>query len=440
MLIAGNMIGIGIFTTTGYYAQNLSSPAGLFFIWVIGGFYAFCGALTYAELSTRFPQAGGDYLFLKNSYHPLLGFLFGWSTLTVTYTGSIAAIAIGFAAYFIRILPEAWQQWALPLPFAGVDLPLLKIIALTITFLLTILNRAGIRKGARFQNIFTLLGIGTLLAIILLGFLSNKGNIAHFRPFFPDSLSAEEVSLLGVALVGVMFTYSGWTVLVYIAGEIKTPRKNIPGAMAMAVGVVALLYILINGVYLYAQPLAAMSGKVEVGYQTLTILFAENTSLIFSLIIILMVLSSLNATILSGARVYYAMASEGRFFKQAGQLHPQYRAPVKSLWLQFVWVAVLILAGTFNELLTYTVFVMALFSSLSGIALFILRRKDGQKSASEAVYRAWGYPLTTIIYLLISAYLMLTTVYHRPAEALWGIFIVLTGVPVYFLWKKKNSG
>lgn len=437
-MIIGNMVGIGIFTTTGYYAQNLSSPAGLFLIWVLGGLYAFCGALTYAELSTRFPEAGGDYLFLKNAYHPLLGFLFGWSTFTVTYTGSIAAIAIGFAAYFSRILPEAYQQWQLSLPYSELNLSFLKIIALVISLILTILNGFGIRKGARFQNVFTLLGIGALAAIIILGLSSGRGNLSHFQPFFPETFNMEEISFLGVALVGVIFTYSGWTVLVYIAGEIRNPRKNIPGAMALAVGVVTLLYILMNGIYLYAQPLGAMSGKVEVGYQTLRVLFEENTTLLFSLVIILMVLSSLNATILSGARVYYAMAREGRFFNWVGELHPRRRAPVKSLWLQFAWVVILILAGTFNQLLTYTVFVMVVFSFLSGIALFILRRRDSQKSDTKTVYYAWGYPFTLIVYLLISAWLMLNTLYHRPAEALWGTVIVIAGVPFYFWWNRRR--
>lgn len=437
MMIIGNMVGIGIFTTTGYYAQNLSSPAGLFLVWILGALYAFCGALTYAELSTRFPEAGGDYLFLKNAYHPSLGFLFGWSTFTVTYTGSIAAIAIGFSAYFIRILPEAYQQWQLSLPYLELNLSLLKIIALSISLILTVLNGLGIRKGAGFQNIFTLLGIGTLAAIIALGFSSGKGDFSHFQPFFSETFSTKEFSFIGVALVGVIFTYSGWTVLVYIAGEIKNPRRNIPSAMAVAVGAVTLLYILMNGIYLYAQPLNAMSGKVEVGYQTVKILFAENTTLLFSFIIILMVLSSLNATILSGARVYYAMAREGRFFKWMGELHPRHRVPVKSLWLQFVWVAILILAGTFNQLLTYTVFVMVVFSFLSGSGLFILRRSDSQNSNNNKIYHAWGYPFTTIIYLLISAWLLLNTLYHRPAEALWGILIVLAGVPFYFWWSRK---
>jgi APA family basic amino acid/polyamine antiporter len=400
----------------------------------VGGLYAFCGALTYAELGTRFPEAGGDYLFLKNAYHPLVGFLFGWSTFTVTYTGSIAAVAIGFAAYFIRILPEAYQQWHLYLPLLNINLPLLKIIAIMITLILTLLNGYGIRKGVRFQNFFTVLGVATLLAIIFLGFSSTKGSLSHFQPFFSETFGGEEFSLMGVALVGVVFTYSGWTVLVYIAGEIKNPRRNIPGSMGIAVGLVGLLYILINAVYLYAQPLTAMPGTVEIGYQTLRILFEEKTGQVFSLVIMLMVLSSLNATVLSGARVYYAMAREGRFFKPAGKLHPRYGVPVNSLRVQFVWVMILILAGKFDQLLTYTVFVMVVFSFLSGVALFILRRKDRRTGKTEAVYSARGYPFTPMVYLAISGWIMLNTLYHRPVETLWGILIVLIGTPFYFWW------
>jgi APA family basic amino acid/polyamine antiporter len=189
-----------------------------------------------------------------------------------------------------------------------------------------------------------------------------------------------------------------------------------------------------NAVYLYAQPLTTMPGTVEIGYQTLKILFEEKTGQVFSLVIMLMVLSSLNATVLAGARVYYAMAREGRFFKPVGKLHPRYGVPVNSLRVQFVWVTILILAGKFDQLLTYTVFVMVVFSFLSGVALFILRRKDRRTDKPEAVYSARGYPFTPVIYLAISGWIMLNTLYHHPVESLWGIFIVLIGTPFYFWW------
>ena len=435
MMIIGNMIGIGIFATTGFYAQYLSSPLSLLLVWLLGGLYAFCGALTYAELATRFPRAGGDYHFLKHAYHPLLGFLFGWSTFTVTYTGSAAAIAIGFAAYFSRILPETLQQWQTPIPFTSLQFPLVKIVALLIAWLLTWLNSTGIRRGAGFQNLFTLLGIATLMAFIGLGFASGKGSWEHFSAVAGSGMGLNELSRLGVALVGVVFTYSGWTVLAYIAGEIREPRRNIPAAMAGAVLTVTLLYILMNAVYLYAQPLDSMSGQVEVGYETLRILFGAGTGAAFALIIMLMVLSSLNATILSGARIYYAMAREGRFFRSAGQLHPQHQVPARSLWMQFGWIALLIVLGSFDQLLTYAVFVMVVFSFLAGLALFVMRRRD----PGTETYRAWGYPITQLIYLAISAWLMINTLYHRPLEALWGILIVAVGVPFYYGWKKREA-
>ncbi len=437
MMIMGNMIGIGIFTTTGFYSEYLNSPAELFLIWIFGALYSFCGALTYAEVVTRFPHAGGDYLFLNRAFHPLVGFLFGWSTFTVTYTGSIAAIAIGFSTYFSKLLPGDMTSILLQLPGVNWPLPTIKTVAIIMTFLLTWMNISGIRQGARFQNVFTLLGIATLLAFVSIGISSDAGSVNNFAPFIPQDLQLPGFSLLGVALIGVIFTYSGWTVLAYIAGEVKQPKQNIPLAMALAVLLVALLYMAVNGIYLYAQPLSEMSGKVEIGYQTLKVLFSTNTSAMFSLMIMLMVLSSLNSTILSGARIYYAMAKEGRFFKWAGYVHPKHRVPSKSLWLQFFWVVLLILLGKFNELLTFTVFVMVLFSSLAGVALFVLRKKYPNQ---KGIYHTWGYPIVPILYLIISFWILINTLFHRPGESVIGLLITLSGVvPFYVWWGGKNQ-
>lgn len=435
-MIVGNMIGIGIFTTTGYNAQYLDAPMGLFMIWLIGAVYAFCGALTYAELSTRFPHSGGDYLFLTHAYHPLTGFLFGWSTFTVTYPGSIAAIAIGFAYYFLQLLPPGIKEWAMPLPLAGVEIPISKFIAIGITFVLTWLNSRGIRSGAGFQNVVVTLGILVLVGFVAVGITSPQGDWSHFRPFFPVSFDFPHLSRWGVALVGVLFAYSGWTVLVYIAGEVKEPRKNIPFAMAIAVTLVGVLYLLVNMVYLYTQPLSQMSGDVEIGYITMKLLFGTRAGMIFSLMILIMVLSTLNSTILSGARIYYAMAKEGRFFSHAAEIDPVYHVPSNSLWLQFWWSVLLILLGTFDQILTYTVFVIVLFSFLAGIALFVLRRRN---PGDETVYRSWGYPVITILYLIISLWLMVNTLYHRPVESLLGMGIVLIGIPFYYGWERRGK-
>lgn len=437
LLIIGNMIGIGIFTTTGYYSQYVRSPLELFAIWFLVGIYVFCGALTYAELATRFPRSGGDYLFLSRAYHPLLGFLFGWSTFTVTYTGSIAAIAIGLAAYTLKLLPASVGSWQLPLPALGGAITPVKIVALGAVLLMTWINSRGIRQGSRFQNALTILGILTLLMFIFMGISSPHGDLAHYSPFFPKEFSAKEFSLLAVALVGVIFTYSGWTVLVYIAEEIKEPRRTLPFAMAVATAAVTLLYLMMNAVYLYAQPLSAMNHTIEIGYQTLRILMGENTSALFSAIIVLMVMSSLNATVLSGARIYYAMAREGRFFGWVNHLHATYRVPGRALWLQALWVALLIVVGSFDQLLTYAVFEMVLFSFLTGSALFRLRRID---TAESVAYKTWGYPYLPIFYLVTSAWLMINILLQKPVESLWGIVIILTGIPFYFYWRRTNAG
>lgn len=436
MIIVGNMIGIGIFTTTGYYAEYLDAPATLLVVWLLGGVYAFCGALTYAELATRFPHAGGDYIYLTRAYHPLMGFLFGWSTFTVTYTGSIAAIAIGFAYYFSRLLPPAVQSWEISLGGTPVTLSTINIIAIGVTFLLTYLNSRGIQAGKRFQNFFSVLGMVTLAGFILVGFFSGKGDPAHFHPFWPAHIDAGQISRAAVALIGIIFTYSGWTSIVYIAGEVRRPRRNIPTAMATAVIAVTFLYLLMNAVYLYALPLTQMSGNVEIGYRVLQVLVEKRVGLAFSLIIMVMVLSTLNATVLSGARIYYAMAREGRFFPPAAKLHPQHRVPANSLWMQFAWAGGLMLLGTFNTLLTYSVFVMVLFSALAGLALFVLRWRERRRATSSPeVYSVTGFPVVPLIYLLISGYVMLNTLVHRPGESLWGVGAVLSGIPFYFLFR-----
>lgn len=434
MMLVGNMIGIGIFTTTGYIADYIEIPLYLFGVWILGAAYAFCGALIYAELSTRYPVSGGDFHFLKAGYHPMLGFFFGWSAFTVTYTGSIATISVGFATYFLNLLPTALHNWHLQLPL-GFEMNLIKLIAVFVTICLTWINALGVRQGARFQNIFTLAGVGIILAFAFWGLSSANGNPENFEPFLPPQLDISGVALIGVALVSVIFTYSGWTTIVYIAGEIKEPNRNIPGAMWTSVLLVASIYLLVNSVYLFSMPLSQMRGIVDIGYQSMHALFGENVGIVFSILIMLLTLSSLNSTILSGARIYYAMAAEGRFFKIAAKLHPKSNVPAPSLWLQCAWSIILILSGTFNQLLTYTVFVMVLFSFLSGGSLWLLRRK---KVETTSTYRTKAFPLVLAFYLAVSAWILVTVLMNRPAESLIGILIIGLGTPFYFYWKTRS--
>ena len=434
MLIVGNIIGVGIFTTTGYIARYISEPGLLIFIWIAGGFLSFCGGITYAELSTRFPLAGGDFHYLSHAFHPLLGFLFGWSALLVTYTGSIAVISVGFGHYFLNFFPPEIRQYSLTVFGAGFSITLPQIIAIAVSFVISYSNIRGVRTGAAWQTFLTLLSIFTLLVYISFGFSSPRGDWEHLRPLVPASLSLDIFQKMGVALIGVYFTYSGWTVLAYLAGEIKEYRQNIPLVTWLGVATVTLLYLLMNLLYLYAIPGSSMADLIDIGYQVLLVLWGEKTSIFFTGMILLAALSTLNATIISGARIYYAMSQAGRFFPAFASLHPRFGTPARAIWLQFSWTTVLILSGTFHQLLTYTVFIMVCFGFLSGISLFLLRKKLSPKNDA---YLVWGYPFTPLLYILMTLWIMINTLLDQPRETLVGLLLVLVGIPFYLNFRKK---
>ena len=436
MLIVGNIIGIGIFTTTGYIARYTPTPGVLLLLWFLGGILSFCGALTYAELASLFPRAGGDYHYLSRAYHPLLGYLFGWSTFAVTYTGSIATIAVGFSHYFTNLLPDSLRLFSLNLPIGHLQIRILKIVAIFIVVLITFLNVRGIRLGSRIQTLFTILGIGVLLVFIAMGLTSPLIEWKQLTPLFPKDISFSLFSGLGVALIGVYFTYSGWTAIAYIAGEVHQPEKSIPTAMWQGVLTVTILYLLINTVYLLALPIGKIQNMVDIGYRALLILQGEQWSVFFSVMIVIAVLSTLNATILSGARIYFAMAQENRFFPFSGKLHSRYRSPANALWLQAAWAILLILSGSFNQLLTYTVFIMVCFAFLSGISLFILRKKE---APAIPIYRVWGYPIVPIIYIAVTGWIMVNTLIKHPLESFGGIGIILLGLPLYFYYSRRSK-
>ncbi len=436
LLIVGNIIGIGIFTTSGYIANYVPSSGWMLLLWLLGGFLTFCGGLTYAELASRFPQVGGDYHYLTHAFHPALGFLFGWSTFVVTYTGSIATIAVGFAYYFANLLPEGIRTAAWQLPLVGIEMSVLKVSAVSITLLLTLINVRGVKSAARVQNGLTLLGILVLLGFVFSSLISPAGSWGNLKPLWPAAFSFSHLQALGVAFVGIYFTYSGWTAVVYIAGEIRDPRKNIPAAMWQGILTVMLLYLAMNLVYFLAFRLGKMANVVDIGFRTLQHVQGDKWSYFFNIMIMLAVLSTLNATILSGARIYYAMGRERRFFRFTGELSPRNRTPAKALWLQFAWTALLIFSGSFNQLLTYTVFVMVLFAFLAGLALFVFRFREKKHPAG---FQIPLYPLPPLIYVLVTAWILLNTLRQHPGESLAGVALVLSGLPFYWYWTRKTT-
>lgn len=436
MLIVGNVIGIGVFTTPGYIARFVSDPVMMIFVWVVGGFLAFCGGITYAELSTRYPLAGGDFHYLSHAFHPLLGFLFGWSTLLVTYTGSIAVIAMGFSHYFLNFFGTELNQFVFSIPYIGLSINSAKITAIAICFIFSYMNVRGTKTSASWQYLLTILSILVLLVYIFVGFSSPRGNWHHLITFSPSLWSLDTLKKAGVALIGVYFTYSGWTVLAYIAGEIKDYQRNIPRVTWWGVGTVTILYVAMNVLYLYGIPLHQMADVIDVGYQVLLVLWGQNITFLFTCMILIAALSTLNATVLSGARITYAMSQKQQFFSMFGVLHTSHRTPARAIWLQFFWTVLLIWSGTFNQLLTYTVFIMVCFGFLSGLSLFRLRAIEGDQTDH---YWTWGYPFTPLLYLVMTFWIMANTLLDQPKETLLGVLMVGIGIPFYFYFRKMRN-
>ena len=435
MLIVGNIVGIGIFTTTGYISNFVNAASTMLLLWILGGLISFFGAVTYSELSTRFPKAGGDFHYLSKAFHPLMGFLFGWSALFVTYTGSIAVIAVGFGYYFLNFFPPQIQQLSWTIPEFQLELSLLKFIAIAIAFIFSYINVRGVKLGANWQKVFTIGSILTLIIYIIIGFISSKGNWLNFQSNGTINFSLNSISNMGEALIGIYFTYSGWTILAYVAGEIENPRRNIPIASFVGVTTVVLLYFFMNLTYIYALPVHEMSNAVDIGFQALRVLWDQGFSYFFAIIILIAIISTLNSTILSGSRIYYAMSHQGLFFKRYGLLHEKYETPANALWIQFFWASILIISGSFNQLLTYTVFVMVAFGLLSAAGLVFLRSKN---ASLNQPYLAWGYPVTTFIYMGFMLFILINTLLKQPFETISGIILVGIGLPFYFYFSRQQ--
>ncbi len=414
LLIIGNVIGAGIFTTSGFLAGELPHPWLFLGIWLIGGVLTVFGALTYAELAGMYPLAGGDYQYLKAAYGRWAGFLLGWVLFWVINPGSIAALAIGLVSYLALFVPGLGGAEA-------------KLLAVAIILLFSWINYRGLRLSGTTQNIFTLGTVLTLMVLIGFGLASEAGSWSHLSA--SGAPSGCFSNLFASPMIAVIFTYSGWFAAAYIGSEIKTPRRNLPLALVLGTFCVTLIYLLINLVYLYALPLERLQGTVNVAQTAMAHLYGPLVAGLVSVPVILAIAAGINATILTGARVSFAMGEDGVFWTRLKDVHADYGAPAFAVLCQAFLACLLVLLGTFSQLLSYVVFVMLLSSIASGVALFVLRcRQPG----ADRPYRTWGYPLVPALF--VSAYLWIAVQIgcENPGTSLLGIFIALTGLPFYF--------
>ena len=436
MVIAGDMIGIGIFVTTGAIAETLPSPGGVLLVWVLGGLLALTGALSCAELSASLPYAGGDYIYIREAYGKLMGFLSGWSSFLVTFSGAIAFLAVGFSgfmSFFFPILGSNDALFSLAVPLFPINVTVGTLFSIVVVLLISGLHCLGVRQGTLTQNVLTILKIGALLGIIILGVLFGKGDTAHFSPLF-DWQKITNFSVFAAAFIPAIFAYSGWNAVIYIAGEVKDPERNLPRALLWANLIVIALYLAVNVVYIYGVPVTEMKGALRVSEVATTALFGYQTSAWITAIITVSILGALNVVTMIGPRIYYAMARDGVFFKRLTRVHPTFGTPTSAILLQAMWACLLIVTGTFGTLFTYVSVIITLFSALTVGSVIVLRWK---RPDLNRPYKLWGYPIVPILFIFAHLWIVWGSVIEKPRDSLMGVFIVALGIPAYLIWRNR---
>jgi APA family basic amino acid/polyamine antiporter len=436
MLISGDMIGTGIFISTGVIAETLPSPGGVLLVWVFGGLLALTGALSCAELSASMPYAGGDYNYIREAYGKLMGFLSGWSSFLVTFSGAIAFLAVtfnGFMSFFFPVLGSETAYFSAEILGHAIKVTAGTVFSVVVVFLISALHCIGVRQGTMMQNFLSILKIGALVGIILLALFIGKGDTAHFTPFF-DWAKIGNFSIFAAAFIPVIFAYSGWNAVIYIAGEVKEPERNLPRALLWANLIVIGLYLAINVVYIYGVPVTGMKGALRVSEVATTALFGYQTSAWITAIITVSILGALNVVTMLGPRIYYAMARDGVFFRKLDYVHPRLGTPVPAIVLQAAWASLLILTGTFGTLFTYVSVIITLFSALTVGSVIVLRYK---RPDLHRPYRLWGYPIVPILFIAAHLWIVWGSVTEKPFESLIGLFIVCLGIPAYLIWQNR---
>ncbi len=427
MAVIGGIIGAGIFLNPAIVAQRLSTGAWILAAWIAGGVVAVLGALCFAELGARRPAAGGGYVYLREAFGPLAAFLYGWTLLLVIGSGAIAAVAVTFARYATDLL-------RLP---AGAVHPL----AIGAIALLTAVNYVGVRSGATTQNVFTTLKLLALAALIVvsLGVVARGGAAQRFSATSPAGAAPSGFALLGAfgaALIPILFSYGGWQQANFIAEEIREPRRNLPRALLLGVAAVVAVYVLANVAYLTTLGATRLAGSLAPASETMRAVLGQVGGTLISAGIVASTFGFLNLVILVSPRVYQAMADDGLFFSWAARLHPRFRTPTGALLFQGAWSIVLLLSGTYGQLLDYVVFGDWIFFGLVVATLFLYRRR--QPTGDEGAFRTPGYPLVPGLFVLVALYVVISSVWSNPGNAAVGAALIAVGVPIFAFWRRRR--
>jgi len=437
LLVVGSVIGSGIFLTTGIIAQSLPSVEWILFVWIFGALLSLFGGLTFAELGAMIPEAGGQYVYLREAYGPMAGFMYGWTAFIITQTGGIAALAVGFAEYLAYFVPVLGLDRYILL-WKGITVSAGQVVAIISIFLLTIVNYYGIRSGSFVQNILTIIKLLAIAILILAGVYvlinSGEGIISETDRLVPTGQSIPVA--IGIALIAVLWTFDGWYSVNTVASEIKNVRKTLPLSLIIGTSLIGIIYLLINLFYLFTLPMEEMMGVVRIGEHATSYAFGPLAGTFMAGLILVSILGCLSATIIFGPRIYYAMSEDGLFFKNFSHIHPKYRTPTNAILWQGVLAGALCLTGTYEQLFTYVTFAVLLFFVGTVSAVFVLRWR---KPTAERPYRVWGYPYVPIVFGLTIFWIMVNTLIEKPVEALLGLVVILAGLPVYYYWYKMQK-
>ena len=460
-IVAGAMIGSGIFIVSADIARTVGSPGWLMIVWLITGIITVIGALSYGELASMMPHVGGQYVYLKEAYHPLIGFLFGWTTFLVIQCGSIAAVAVAFAKFSGVLFPWIAEKNIL-FQIGPLKINSTMVVAIAMISFLTWLNTRGIVTGKTVQNIFTSTKVLALFGVILIGFFATK-NISSFElnkeVFWKASQVGSDsqaiplagfalIAAIGTALVGSLFSADAWYNVTYISGEVINPKRNVPLSLFFGTLIVSVIYLLVNFIYIRILPLSGSPDGADVlsrGIQYATddrvatsamyVVFGDVAAIIMAVFIMISTFGCNHGLILAGPRVYYAMAKDGLFFKKVGEIN-KFGVPGFALVVQGIWAVLLCLSGSYSNLLDYVIFSVLIFFTLTILAIFILRVK---RPDIPRPYKAFGFPVIPAIYILTTISIMVILLWYKPKYTLWGLLIVLLGIPVFFLWRRFNK-
>ncbi len=464
MIVIGSMIGSGIFIVSADIARTVGSGGWLLVVWLLSGVVTMIAALSYGELAGMFPQAGGQYVYLREAFNPLTGFLYGWTLFLVIQTGSIAAVGVAFAKFTSVLIPW-FGEGNILFTVAGLKISAAQLLAIASIALLTYINTRGLRQGKLIQDTFTFTKVAALIGLIVLGIAIGRNPEAIFINFenfwstsfayFPDanvmtSLPLSGMALLaalGVASVGSLFACDAWNGTTFTAAETVNPKRTVAQSMALGVGTVVVLYMLANLAYILTLPVTGEPGagnamgrgiqfatNDRVGTAAASMIFGSGAAVIMALFIMISTFGCNNGMILTGARVYYAMARDGLFFRSTGKLNKR-AVPGVALVVQGIWACALCLSGKYGDLLDYVIFAVLIFYVLTIIGIFVLRRT---RPAAERPYKAFGYPVLPLIYIVAASAVCLDLLIYKPRYTWPGMIIVLLGIPVYYIWRRMG--